>query len=181
MPNLTSPDCGNRRPAGRLTGCRSSSRRAGQGLLPPLAGPADRRGPVPLGAPSLQILAADGLPVLELPQSPQRTTPATTGLYEAVVNGTVTHSGDPRLARHVANETVRTDNRGTLIYKEHKHSTRRIPRRLRDHGPLGRRHRRPGAAAPLVRGCELNRFAKDTYQARCDGHHPGSDPLRRLP
>jgi phage terminase large subunit-like protein len=53
-------------------------------------------------------------------------TPATTGLYEAVVNGTVTHSGDPRLARHVANATVRTHSRGTRIYKEHKHSTRRI-------------------------------------------------------
>jgi hypothetical protein len=51
-------------------------------------------------------------------------TPATIGLYEAVVNGTVTHSGDPRLARHVANATVRTDNRGTRIYK--KHSAQRI-------------------------------------------------------
>ena len=77
-------------------------------------------------ARSLQILAADGLPVLEFPQSAQRMTPATTGLYEAVVNRTVTHSGDPRLARHVANATVRTDSRGTRIYKEHKHSTRRI-------------------------------------------------------
>jgi phage terminase large subunit-like protein len=38
----------------------------------------------------------------------------------------VTHSGDPRLARHVGNATVRTDNRGTRIYKEHKHSARRI-------------------------------------------------------
>jgi phage terminase large subunit-like protein len=77
-------------------------------------------------ARSLQILAAEGLPVLEFPQSPQRMSPATTGLYEAVVNGTVTHSGDPRLARHVGNATVRTNNRGTRIYKEHKHSTRRI-------------------------------------------------------
>jgi hypothetical protein len=39
---------------------------------------------------------------------------------------TSTHSGDPRLARHVGNATVRTDNRGTRIYKEHKHSARRI-------------------------------------------------------
>ena len=42
------------------------------------------------------------------------------------MNRTVTHSGDPRLARHIGNATVRTDNRGTRIYKEHKHSTRRI-------------------------------------------------------
>jgi phage terminase large subunit-like protein len=53
--------------------------------------------------------------------------PATTELYEAVVNGAVSHSGDPRLTRHVANATIRTDNRGTpRIYKEHKHSTRPI-------------------------------------------------------
>jgi phage terminase large subunit-like protein len=30
------------------------------------------------------------------------------------------------LPRHVENATVRTDNRGTRIYKESKHSTRRI-------------------------------------------------------
>jgi hypothetical protein len=51
--------------------------------------------------------------------------PATTGLYEAVVNRR-THSGDRRLARHVGNATVRTDNRGTRIYEEHKQSARRI-------------------------------------------------------
>ena len=43
-----------------------------------------------------------------------------------MVNGTVTHSGDPRLARHVANATVRTDNGGRASYKESKHSVRRI-------------------------------------------------------
>ena len=47
-------------------------------------------------------------------------------LYEAVVNSAATHSGDPRLARDVGNATVLTDNRGTRIYEEHKHSTRRI-------------------------------------------------------
>jgi phage terminase large subunit-like protein len=75
---------------------------------------------------SLQVLLEQGLPVEEFPQSPQRMVPATTGLYEAIVNTTVTQSGDPRLARHMANATVRTDNRGTRIVKETKHSTRRI-------------------------------------------------------
>ena len=64
--------------------------------------------------------------MVEFPQSPQRVTPATTGLYEAVVNGAVTHTGDPRLTRHVGNATVRIDKRGTRMYREHKHSTRRI-------------------------------------------------------
>jgi hypothetical protein len=67
------------------------------------------------GPRSLQILATDGLAVVEFPQSPQRVTPATTGLYEAVVNGAVTHTLDPRLARHVGNATVRIDNRGTRM------------------------------------------------------------------
>jgi phage terminase large subunit-like protein len=38
----------------------------------------------------------------------------------------VTYREDARLARRVENATVRMDNRGTRIYKEHNHSTRRI-------------------------------------------------------
>jgi phage terminase large subunit-like protein len=64
--------------------------------------------------------------VAEFPQSPSRMTPATTGLYEAIVNRTVTHGGDARLARHVSNCVVRVDSRGTRLAKEHKHSLRRI-------------------------------------------------------
>ncbi len=75
---------------------------------------------------SLQALEAEALPMREFPQSPQRMTPATTGLFEAVVNGQVTHSGDTRLARHVANAMVKDDARGTRLAKTHKHSVRRI-------------------------------------------------------
>ena len=53
-------------------------------------------------------------------------TPATTSLYEAVVNGLVTHDGDQRLARHVANAVLKADSRGTRIVKEHKDSRRWI-------------------------------------------------------
>jgi phage terminase large subunit-like protein len=77
-------------------------------------------------ARSYQVLEAEGLPVVEFPQSPSRMTPATTQLYEAVVNGTLTHSDDGQLARHVGNCVVRVDSRGTRLAKEHKHSTRRI-------------------------------------------------------
>jgi hypothetical protein len=38
----------------------------------------------------------------------------------------LTHSGDPDLARHVGNAVVRNDSRGHRIVKEHKDSTRRI-------------------------------------------------------
>jgi phage terminase large subunit-like protein len=75
---------------------------------------------------SLQALEAEGLPVVEYPQSPQRMTPATTGLYEAVVNQQVTHSGDARLARHVSNAVLKEDSRGTRLAKVHKHTARRI-------------------------------------------------------
>jgi phage terminase large subunit-like protein len=77
-------------------------------------------------ARSYQVLEAEGLPVVEFPQSPARMTPATTRFYEAVVNSAVTHSGDRRLARHIANAVLRADSRGTRIYKEHRHSRRRI-------------------------------------------------------
>ena len=64
--------------------------------------------------------------MVEFPQSPARMTPATTRFYEAVMNRSVTHSDDPRLARHIGNAVLKADSRGTRIYKEHKHSNRRI-------------------------------------------------------
>ena len=75
---------------------------------------------------TMQALEAENLPVVEFPQSPSRMTPATTRMFEAVVNGTLTHSGDGRLARHVGNCVLRIDSRGSRLAKEHKHSTRRI-------------------------------------------------------
>jgi phage terminase large subunit-like protein len=75
---------------------------------------------------SLQVLAADGIRVSEYPQSAQRMTPATTGLREAVTNKTVTHSGSPALAEHVANARVSEDHRGTRLHKASKKSDKRI-------------------------------------------------------
>lgn len=77
-------------------------------------------------ARTYQVLEGEGLPVVEFPQSPARMTPATTRFYEAVVNKDLTHDGDPRLSRHVGNAVLKADSRGTRIYKEHKHSKRRI-------------------------------------------------------
>jgi phage terminase large subunit-like protein len=75
---------------------------------------------------TLQVLQDERIPVSEFPQSPSRMTPATTALYEAVTNGAVTHDGDQRLARHVANAVLKADSRGTRLVKEHKDSRRRI-------------------------------------------------------
>lgn len=77
-------------------------------------------------ARTYQVLESERLPVVEFPQSPQRMTPATQRFYEAVVNGQLTHSGDPRLARHVGNCIFKVDSRGSRIVKEHRNSSRRI-------------------------------------------------------
>jgi phage terminase large subunit-like protein len=75
---------------------------------------------------SMQVLADDGLPVTEFPQTPARMSPATQRFHEAVVNCQLTHSGDTALARHVANCVVREDARGTRVAKQHKDSRRKI-------------------------------------------------------
>jgi phage terminase large subunit-like protein len=77
-------------------------------------------------ARSYQVLEDDGLPVVEFPQSPARMIPATTRFYEAVMNRAITHSGDLRLARHLANCVIKTDSRGSRLSKDAKGSPRRI-------------------------------------------------------
>jgi hypothetical protein len=77
-------------------------------------------------ARTFQVLDDEGLPVVTFPQTASRMTPATTRFYEAVVNEQITHDGDPRLARHVSNATLRVDQRGTRLSKEKRGSTRRI-------------------------------------------------------
>lgn len=77
-------------------------------------------------ARTYQILESEGLPIVEFPQSPARMVPATQRFYEAVLNKTITHSGDPRLARHISNTVVRTDSRGSRISKDSKASPRKI-------------------------------------------------------
>lgn len=75
---------------------------------------------------TLQALEAEGLPVVEFPHSPSRLTAATADLHRACLDGALSHSGDRRLARHVANATVIEDARGARIAKERRASSRRI-------------------------------------------------------
>lgn len=77
-------------------------------------------------ARTYQVLEDEGLPIVEFPQSPQRMVPATQRFYEAVLNGAVTHSGDPRLARHMDNCVIKTDQRGSRLAKETTTSPRKI-------------------------------------------------------
>jgi len=77
-------------------------------------------------ARSMQVLAEEGLPVTEFPQTAARMSPATTRLYEAVMNKTVTHDGDKRLARHVSSAVLKVDNRGSRLVKESRGTSRKI-------------------------------------------------------
>ncbi len=77
-------------------------------------------------ARSLEVLAAEGLPVVEWPQSPQRMTPATARATDMVNTRAMSHDGDPRLARHVSNAVLKSDSRGTRLQKETKNSSRKI-------------------------------------------------------
>lgn len=76
---------------------------------------------------SMQALEDDGLPMLEYPMgSVQRMVTAWKSFYDAVLDKTFTHSGDPRLARHVENMVLKIDARGARPTKETKQSTRHI-------------------------------------------------------
>ena len=77
-------------------------------------------------ARTYQILEFEGLPVVEFPQSPERMVPATGRFYEGVMNQRFTHSGDPRLARHIANAVTRPTTRGPMVFKDSKNSPRKI-------------------------------------------------------
>lgn len=77
-------------------------------------------------ARSYQILEERGLPVEEFPQSASRMVPATQRFYEAVINTHLTHDGDKRLARHISNATVKSDQRGTRIQKDPSAPHRKI-------------------------------------------------------
>jgi len=75
---------------------------------------------------SLEVLDGDGLPVHEFFQNAARMGPATARFYQLVVDGELSHDGDPRFARHMANAILKADSRGARLAKEHKDSKRRI-------------------------------------------------------
>lgn len=74
---------------------------------------------------TLQALEAEKLPVVEFPHSPSRLTAATGDLYSAAVNGNLTHSGDSRLAAHVAAAVITEDARGIRLSKASRSRTAR--------------------------------------------------------
>ena len=78
-------------------------------------------------AREIQGWSAAGLPAAEFPTtSPARMVPACAKFYDAVANGTLSHSGNPALVRHVNNAVVKVDRLGPRIVKEHRGSSRNI-------------------------------------------------------
>jgi phage terminase large subunit-like protein len=65
--------------------------------------------------------------VLDFPTfSLARMAPATTALHAAVMDGTSSHDGDTRLARHISNCVVKTSSQGDVITKADKDSPAKI-------------------------------------------------------
>lgn len=62
-------------------------------------------------------LEDEGLPMLEVPQSPERMVPACGLLYGMIVGGEVAHDGDPTLAAHVNGAVIREGERGWTLSK----------------------------------------------------------------
>jgi phage terminase large subunit-like protein len=79
-----------------------------------------------LWARSLEILAAEGLPVTEFPQSAARMGPATERFTTMIIGRQMSHSSDALLTRHVSNAVLKVDSRGARIYKETKNSPKKI-------------------------------------------------------
>ena len=76
---------------------------------------------------TMAVLMESGLPVVEWPStSVRRMIPATQKVFDAVTEGTLTHDGNPVLARHLDNCMLKIDNMGARIVKESRASSRRI-------------------------------------------------------
>jgi phage terminase large subunit-like protein len=63
------------------------------------------------------LLADEGLPMVEFPQSPERMTPACGKFLELIVEGTVAHDGDELLRAHVLRAAKRVSERGFTLSK----------------------------------------------------------------
>jgi phage terminase large subunit-like protein len=75
---------------------------------------------------SAEELEDEGLPVVSYPQTLSRMGPATQRFYEMVTNRKISHSGDPRLARHLENAQLKVDARGSRLMKDGRDSPRKI-------------------------------------------------------
>lgn len=64
-----------------------------------------------------ELLADDGLEMVEFPQNHSRMVPATNTLYEVVIDGRIKHDGDEELARHMGHAITVQVERGSRLDK----------------------------------------------------------------
>jgi phage terminase large subunit-like protein len=69
---------------------------------------------------SAQDLYAEGLPMIEIPQTPSRMVPAVATTYRAIVSGAITHDADPVFEQHVVNAQARPSEGGITLSKNPK-------------------------------------------------------------
>jgi phage terminase large subunit-like protein len=67
---------------------------------------------------SAELLAADGLPMVEFPQSPERMANASENLYRLIEGGLLAHDGDPLLRAHVVAGVTKETERGWRLVKD---------------------------------------------------------------
>jgi phage terminase large subunit-like protein len=66
---------------------------------------------------SMAVLSAEGVPIVEFPQTVPRMTAATSGFLTACRNGQISHSGHRTLAEHLGNAVLTDDGRGGRFVK----------------------------------------------------------------
>lgn len=66
---------------------------------------------------SAEVLADDGYPMVEFPQSSARMVPACGTLYEMIVNGTIAHNNDPVMVDQILSATPRSTDQGWRLSK----------------------------------------------------------------
>ena len=64
-----------------------------------------------------KMLHDEGLPMIEVPQSPERMTPIIMDLYDRIMRGELHHDGDPAFAQQVLNAVPRYSERGFTLQK----------------------------------------------------------------
>jgi phage terminase large subunit-like protein len=69
---------------------------------------------------SAQLLADEGLQMVEFPQNNERMVPASQLLYEAVQTRKVVHAGDPEFGSHINAGTAKETPRGWRVDKNPK-------------------------------------------------------------
>jgi phage terminase large subunit-like protein len=76
---------------------------------------------------TMAVLQDLGLPIVEYNStSARRMIPSTQKVFDSVTEATLTHDGNPLLARHIDNCVLKIDNMGARIVKESRNSPRKI-------------------------------------------------------